>query len=110
MRPDRIGLKYHADLSLLWRSTDTPRPRVNHLSVERDLPLIGFFQTGHGAQKRGFARATGSEQDKKFAAIDFEMHRAQRGHRAIIGGEIFGHAGDRNQALSAIRLRRPKTK
>src|SRR5690242_5782527 len=110
MRPDRIGLKYHADLSLLWRSTETLRPRVDHFSVERDLPLIGFFQTGHGAQKSGFARAAGSEQNEKFAAIDFEMHRAQRSHGAIVGGEIFGHADDRNQAPSAIRLRRPKTK
>src|SRR5258705_10980071 len=104
MRPDRIGLKDHADLALFGRGADAPAARITNLAVERDLAFVRLFETRDAAQKRRLARAARPEQDKKFPASDFEIDRLHRRDHAIAGKKFFAQAGDRDHPTSVTRL------
>src|SRR6476646_6584631 len=110
MRPNRVGLKYHADLAFLRRGANAPATRKDRLAVERDFSFVRLFEAGDAAPQCRLSRPARPEQNEKFAAPDFQIDRLQRRHRMIAGAKFFAQAGDRNHATSVTRLRRPKMK
>src|SRR4030095_5875588 len=78
VRPDRVGLKHHADVAFFRRHVDAPIGRDHDAARDLHLPGIGLFEARDHAQGRRLAAAARSEQGDDFALLDFE--------RSIIDG------------------------
>src|SRR5258705_17344 len=67
MRPDRIGLKDHADLALFGRGADAPAARINNLALDRDIAFVRLSESRDAAQKRRLALAARSIQIYRYS-------------------------------------------
>ena len=72
MRPQRVALKHHPGVSLVRR-----QPR-HVLVAKEDLPFFWNVESGHAAQQRRFAAATGSKQEKQLTRLDRQVQFMQR--------------------------------
>jgi hypothetical protein len=108
MRPDRIGLKHHADAALFRVLRNAPAAGKNQIAVERNFAGVRFLQTRHAAQKRRLARTARSQHDEELSLADFEIDASKRGHGMIGGLKTLAQARDRNHSASTNRVRRPK--
>src|SRR5262249_6991944 len=68
MRPQRIGLEYHADPALLRRQR--PARPTDHLSRELDRAIIRRLEASHQPQQCGLAAAGRPEQGEELAIGD----------------------------------------
>ncbi len=80
MRPNRIGLKNHADLPLLRRDIAGRTGRKYGLAVENNIARIGLFQARDAAHQRGLARTAGPQKNEELPFLDFEIDAIQGRH------------------------------
>ena len=72
VRPDRVGLKHHADVASFRRHIDAPIGRNHHAARDLHLAGVGLFEARDHAQSRRLAATARSEQGDDFALLDFE--------------------------------------
>src|SRR5262245_51508975 len=99
MRPDGVGLKHHAELTLLRRH---PRGRVvrgNNMAGDPYFTPIGSFKAGHAAEQGGLAGAAGTNDDEELSFGDFQVESFDRGNRAVANDETFIQTADRNHRV-----------
>ena len=65
MRPNRVGLKDHADGPLVGRHIDALAGGIDGLTADGDLTAVGPLQTRHAAQRRGLAATAGAQERVK---------------------------------------------
>jgi hypothetical protein len=82
MRPDGIGLKYHAHLTFVWPHEQTLSRRGQWNAFYEYFSLLGFFKSGNEPERRCLATARWAEQRKYLAFLDGETHLIHRPHRA----------------------------
>jgi hypothetical protein len=82
MRPDRIGLKNHAQIAPLRWQVDTAGGGEDGLAAYRDLSRGRLLKSGDTAQGGRLAAAAGSEEhrDRAFAELDRQI--VDRSHGA----------------------------
>src|SRR4029077_8377530 len=80
MRPDRVGLKNHADLPLLGRDVTVRTGGKYRPSVENNTTRIGSFQSRNAAHQRGLSRTAGPQENEKLALPDVEIDAIQGRH------------------------------
>src|SRR5262245_29528989 len=107
VRPDRVGLKHHADFPLLGRKVTLRAGRKDGLVVESDTPRIGLLQSRDAAHQCGLPRTTRSQQDKVLFFTDLKIYAIQGRHRLLARFEVLTQTGDRNHSASSRRLLRP---
>ena len=91
MRPDRIGLKNHADISLIRYDEDSIAGVEDGSAAQLDLAALRPLQARDASESRCFATAGGSEESKKLALLDGKtdiVNRMNRRCAAYI--ELFG--------------------
>ncbi len=74
VRPDRVGLKHHAEIAPVGRDEDTLGGREHDASAKLDLAALRPLQSGDGAQRRGLAAAARPEQREQGAVGHIERH------------------------------------
>ena len=89
VRPDRVGLEYHADIALFRRYVDSPGRRVRDGTGNFQLAGVGFLQAGDAAQGGGLTAAAGAEQDAELLLRHFQIYAAQCLHSAAPAVEPF---------------------
>src|SRR5262245_48688575 len=107
VRPDRVGLKHHADFPLLRRKITPGTGRKDGFVVERDTPRIGFLQSRDATHQCGLPRTAGTQQDKELFFTDFKIDAVQGRHRLLARFEVLAQPGDSNHSDSSRRLLRP---
>src|SRR4029077_11621920 len=88
VRPDRVGLKHHADVASFRRHVDAPIGRDYHAAGDLHLSGIGLFKARDHAQGRRLAAAAGSKQGDHFALLDFERDVIDSGELAEYFDEV----------------------
>jgi hypothetical protein len=87
MRPERVGLKHHANAAPFRRHMTI---RIgNSLPVEFDGSLIGFVETRNQSQHRGLPAARRPQQRGEGSGRQIEANRVER----ALGSEAAGNAG-----------------
>src|SRR5262245_58039012 len=107
VRPDRVGLKHHADFPLLRRKIAWRTGRKDEFVVERDPPRLGFLHSRYAAHQRGLPRTARSKQDKQLFFADLKIDAVQGRHRLLARFEVLAQTGDSNHSASSRRLLRP---
>ncbi len=69
VRPNRIGLKHHADVALIGRQQPSAVTDHDRLIAEKDIAGVGCLQTGDHAQGGGLTAAARAEQSENLAVI-----------------------------------------
>ncbi len=72
----RIGLKDHADIALVWLEID------NIFAIDFNCALIGTFKARNHTQNRGLATARWAEEGNEFALFDSEVEIVDDGSGA----------------------------
>src|SRR5690349_7814023 len=85
MRPDRVGLKHHADVALVRRHDDVAAAGEHELVADEDLAPEGFLQSGDRAERRRLAAAAGTEKREELSLRDFEIDAAHGVDLAALG-------------------------
>src|SRR4029434_6637954 len=107
MRPDRIGLKNHADLPLLRRNVISGTGRKDGFAVENNIPCIGFLESRDAAHQRGLPRTAGSQQDEELFLAGLKIDAIQGHYRCVARLEVLAQLRDGNHSASSRRLLRP---
>src|SRR5262245_6694452 len=107
VRPDRVGLKHHADFPLLRRTITSWTGRKDGFVVESDTARIGLLQSRDAAHQRGLPRTAGSQQDKELFFTDLKIDAVQGRYRLLARFEVLAQTGDGNHNASSRRLLRP---
>jgi hypothetical protein len=72
VRPNCIGLKNHADISLVRHNENPARGIEDSSAAQLDLSFLWPFQSGHGAQSCSLAAAGWAKESKKLSRLDVE--------------------------------------
>src|ERR1019366_1561890 len=73
VRPNRVGLKHHADVPVVWLNHHA-RVGIEHdLAVDRDAAALRCFQAGDAAQSRGLAATGGAQKRYQLPVGDLEI-------------------------------------
>src|SRR4030095_15779502 len=107
MRPDRVGLKNHADLPPLLRNVISRTGRKEGFAVENNIPCIGFLQSRDAAHQRGFPRTARSQQDEELFFADLKIDAIQGRYRLLTRLKVRAQLSDGNHSASSSRLLRP---
>src|SRR5262245_13357581 len=107
VRPDRVGLKHHADFPLLRRKATSRTGGKDGSVIESDTPCIGLLQSRDAAHQRGLPRTAGSQQDKELFFTDLKIDPIQGRYRLVPRFEVLAQTGDGNHSASSRRLLRP---
>jgi hypothetical protein len=75
VRVQRVGLEHHGDVPALRRDVG------DVAAADQDAALVDVLQAGEHAQRRGLARARGTDQDEKLAVRDLQVQGVHRAHR-----------------------------
>lgn len=82
--PNRIALKYHADLSVLRFDENSLFAIEHHVVAQGNPPGSGHFQPGNATQGRGLAATAGTQQGNRGARIYGKLHIANCWNGAVI--------------------------
>jgi hypothetical protein len=105
VRPDRIGLKHHADVAQPRGHLDAVGRRRHQPPADADAPGGGMFEAGDAAQRRGLAAAGWAEQHHDLARRHVE---ADAIHGRPAGGELLAQIADIERCRHArLRTRSP---
>jgi len=81
--PDGVGLKNHADISLVRRNENPTRGIEDSSAAQLDLSFLRPLQSGHAAQSRGLAATGWAEESKKLSWLDVEADFVDGFDRAV---------------------------
>jgi len=101
VRPNGIGLKYHADVSAVDGNKEIALARVDDLVADLDFSSRGFFQAGDAAQGCRFAAAAWPQQGDQAAGRDFKTDVIDRSR---VGGKFLGQMGHSDHGRPASRI------
>jgi hypothetical protein len=87
MRPNRVGLKHHAESPFVRGEENTLRRRRHNRAIDQNLALVRFFQSSDEPKRRGFAAPRRTEQSKDLAGPNRETDVIDR----IDASESFHH-------------------
>jgi hypothetical protein len=74
MGPDCVGLKNHADISLV-RHDENPTGGIKDSSATQlNFSFLWSLQSGHAAQSRRLAATRWTEESKKFSRLDVKTN------------------------------------
>src|SRR4030095_17001512 len=62
VRPERVGLEYHADIPLIGRKAQSARAHHNRSVTKENIPEVGDLEAGRHAQSGGLAATAWAEQ------------------------------------------------
>src|SRR5262249_8223322 len=110
VRPDRVGLKHHADFPLLRREVTSRTGRKDGFVVESDASRIGLLQSRDAAHQRGLPRTAGSQQNKELLFANLKIDAVQGRYRLFARFEVLAQTGDGNHSASSRRLLRPTSR
>ena len=68
VREKRITLKYHSDVSLIYRN------RADSLAVEKHIPVFRTFKAGDHSQRRRLSAAGRTENRHQRTVFDFQVY------------------------------------
>src|SRR5690242_2930466 len=85
MRPDRVGLKHHADVALVRRHDKLAAAGEHELVADEDLALERFLQSGDRAQRRRLTAAARAEEREELPLLDVEIDAAHGVDLAALG-------------------------
>src|SRR5439155_13800019 len=83
VRPERVGLEDHPDVTLVGRDVDPARGVEDGAVAERDLPLLRRLEAGDATERRRLAAPARSEQDEELALLDLESEVVDRRRRRL---------------------------
>src|SRR5437867_11340790 len=72
MRPDGVGLKYHAQVTLVGGKEKLTRGHDNGTVAKEDVAIVRDLQAGHHPQSGCLATATRTEQGHDFSVVHVE--------------------------------------
>ena len=70
MGPDGVGLKDHTDVAVVWIDKGPARRIEDGLAAQANLAAVGPLETGHTAQRRGFAATRRAEKSEELALLN----------------------------------------
>ena len=82
MRPDREGLKHHAEIALLGRQVILLLARRQQLVTDPDFTLIEIVEAGHHAQGRGLAATRWAQHGDALTLGNIQIQAVHRRHAA----------------------------
>ena len=77
IREQRVILKYHAHIALVYRNAS------HLLMAKKHLALIGAYKPGQHTQQARLATARGAQQSKQGAAGNLQIQATEQGLRAV---------------------------
>jgi hypothetical protein len=89
VRPDGVGLKYHADFSLVHRDENSSLRGNHHSIADTDFAVVGPLESGETAQRRGLAAAARSEQRHQLSRWHLEVNSVDRANQPLFTGIVF---------------------
>src|SRR5215218_3151548 len=81
VRPQRVGLKHHAQSTLLRLQEDIARAIGHHEIANANHALIGVLQAGNAVKGGGFAAAGWPEKADQLTWLNRERNIIDRFHR-----------------------------
>ena len=83
VRPNGVGLEYHAQVSFVRRHEDIPLAVANDLAIDLYDAAVRAFKTRNATQGRGLAASARAEQRDEFTVAHREGNTMHDGGRAI---------------------------
>jgi hypothetical protein len=90
VRPDRVGLKHHAEIALVGRDENAAAARIDDAAGDLDLARGRPLQAGDRAERRGLAAARRPEQREQLALRHFERDVLRGLHHGAVLTRVFG--------------------
>ena len=86
VRPNRVGLKHHADVAIIGRHEGSLGGGIDQIVADKNFVLASRrFQPGDRAQRRGFAAPARAEQGEKLPLVNVDIDTTHRMHPAALG-------------------------
>ena len=96
VRPDRVGLKHHADFALLGGNKDTRHRRIDHASADLYFPSVWPFQAGDASERGRLTATAGSQKNAEITLGNFQINFFQRVDDPLLGVKSLAQLSNAN--------------
>ena len=96
VRPNRVGLKHHADFALLGGNKYPRHGRIDHASADFDFSSVRPFQAGDASERGRLAATAGSQKNAEIALGNFQIDFFQRVDDPLLGVKSFAELSNAN--------------